>query len=29
MFIFNCNPCCSFDCGSVWQILSRLCGFGC
>lgn len=29
MFFFNCNSCCDFDCGSIWQILSKLCGFGC
>lgn len=29
MYFFDCNSICSFDCGSVWQMLSRLCGFGC
>ena len=29
MFFFDCNSCCSFDCGTIWQVLSQLCGFGC
>ncbi len=29
MFFFNCNSACDTDCSSIWQILSRLCGFGC
>ncbi len=30
MFFFTCNTaCCDTDCGSIWQILSRICGFGC
>ena len=26
-FFFSNN--CNTDCGSIWQILSQLCGFGC
>lgn len=26
MFFFNCN---NTPCGTIWQILSQLCGFGC
>ena len=29
MFFFNCDSICNFDCSSIWQILSQLCGFGC
>ena len=29
MFFFNCDSVCNFDCSSIWQILSQLCGFGC
>ena len=29
MFFINCNSGCNTDCGSIWQILSQLCGFGC
>ena len=29
MFFFSCNSDCNFDCSSIWQILSRMCGFGC
>jgi hypothetical protein len=29
MFFFNCNTDCNIDCSSIWQILSRICGFGC
>ena len=29
MFFFNCNSGCDFDCGSVWQSLCQLFGFGC
>ena len=29
MFFFNCGSCCNFDCSSIWQILSQMCGFGC
>lgn len=29
MFFFDCNSGCDFDCGSVWQLLRRMCGFGC
>lgn len=29
MFIFSCNTNCGTDCSSIWQILSRICGFGC
>ena len=30
MFFFSCNPCCNNNhCGSIWQILSQICGFGC
>ena len=31
MFIIGCNTNCTPNtgCGSIWQILSRLCGFGC
>jgi len=28
MFFFNCNTNNS-DCSSIWQLLSRMCGFGC
>ena len=26
-FFFNAG--CNTDCGSIWQILGQLCGFGC
>ena len=29
MFFFSCNTNCNTDCSSIWQILSRICGFGC
>lgn len=29
MCFFICNTNCNSDCGSIWQILSQLCGFGC
>ena len=29
MFFFSCNTECNTDCSSIWQILSRICGFGC
>lgn len=29
MFFFGCNTNCCSNCGSIWQILSQLCGFGC
>ena len=29
MFIFKFNSDCGSDCSSIWQILSRFCGFGC
>ena len=29
MFFFSCNTTCSNDCSTIWQILSRICGFGC
>ena len=29
MFFFSCNTSCNTDCNSIWQILSRICGFGC
>ena len=29
MFFFSCNNTCGNDCGSIWQILSQLCGFCC
>ena len=29
MFFFSCGNCCNNDCGSIWQILSQICGFGC
>lgn len=29
MCFFTCNTDCNFDCSSIWQILCRLCGFGC
>lgn len=29
MFFFSCNTICNTDCGSIWQILSQICGFGC
>lgn len=29
MFFFGCNTPCGSDFGSIWQILSRLCGMGC
>ena len=29
MFFFCCDNTCNFNCGSIWQILSQLCGFGC
>ena len=29
MFFFNCNTDCNTVCSSIWQILSRICGFGC
>ena len=29
MFFFSCNTNCNTDCNSIWQILSRICGFGC
>lgn len=33
MFFFtygtNCNTNCNTGCGSIWQILSQLCCFGC
>lgn len=33
MFFFSCNTDCNIDCNtncsSIWQILSRICGFGC
>ena len=29
MFFFSCNTDCNNDCSSIWQILSRICGFGC
>ena len=29
MFFFTCNNTCGDDCCSIWQILSRICGFGC
>jgi len=29
MFFFNCCNPCGNDCSSIWQILSRICGFGC
>ena len=28
MFFFTCNTDCNTDCSSIWQILSRICGFG-
>ena len=29
MFFFSCNTNCNTGCGSIWQILSQICGFGC
>ncbi len=29
MFFFSCNTDCNTGCSSIWQILSRICGFGC
>ena len=29
MFFFTCGNNCCGDCGSIWQILSQICGFGC
>lgn len=29
MFFFSCSNICGTECGSIWQILSQLCGFGC
>lgn len=30
MFFFSCNTNSNTGCGSIWQILSRICGgFGC
>ena len=29
MFIFDCITNCKPNCGTIWQILSQLCGFGC
>ena len=29
MYFFNCNTDCCTNCGSFWQIFSRMCGFGC
>ena len=29
MYFFNCNTDCCTNCSSIWQILSRMCGFGC
>lgn len=29
MFYFTCNTDCNIDCSSIWQLLRRLCGFGC
>ena len=29
MYFFTCNTNCCGDCSSIWQILSRICGFGC
>lgn len=29
MIIFSCNTNCDSGCGSIWQLLSRLCGIGC
>ena len=29
MFFFTCNTNCDTGCNSIWQILSRICGFGC
>ncbi len=28
MFFFACNTNCNTDCNSIWQLLSRVCGFG-
>ncbi len=29
MFFFDYSACSGSDCCSIWQILSRLCGFSC
>jgi hypothetical protein len=29
MFFFFGGNCCNNDCGSIWQILSQICGTGC
>ena len=29
MFFFSCNSNCNTGCGSIWQILSQICGIGC
>ena len=29
MFFFGCNTNCNTGCGTIWQILSQLCCFGC
>lgn len=29
MFFFHCGTDCGTNCSSIWQILSRICGFGC
>ena len=29
MYFFNCNTNCCNSCSSIWQIVSRICGFGC
>ena len=29
MYFFNCNTNCCNGCSGIWQILSRICGFGC
>ena len=29
MYFFNCDTNCCTNCSAIWQILSRICGFGC
>ena len=28
MYFFTCNTDCNIDCSSIWQLISRICGFG-